>query len=63
MSVLYLKLGEMSVLRENNTCYFGKKDVKLGDLNGFELTKTLGLIQYINYHKIDLYKQLYTKKN
>ena len=55
MSVLYLKLGGMSVLREKNTCYFGKKDVKLGDLNGFELTKTLGLIYYMNSHNIEVY--------
>ena len=44
ISVFYLKLCGMSVLREKNTCYFGKKDVKLGHVNGFELTKTLGSI-------------------
>ena len=55
MSVLYLNLSGMSVLRENNTCYFGKKDVKLGDLNGFELTKTLGSIYYLLVLNLDLY--------
>ena len=55
MSVLYLKLCDLSVLRENNTCYFGKKDVKLGDFNGFELTKTLGSVYLFNLHKLDLF--------
>ena len=55
MSVLYLKLSGISVWRENNTCYLGKKHVKLADLNGIELTKTLGSIKYI----LSWIKQLY----
>ena len=55
MSVLYLKLSGISVWREKNTCYLGKKDVKLADLNGIELTKTLGSIKYILWWIKELY--------
>ena len=63
MGETYLFCSDLSVSRQNLSCYFGSKYVKMGEFSFFFQNMTLGLIWNTDLHKLYINNQVSKKKN